>query len=102
VTVAKGNSGSIGLPPRRHAALKLAEAAHHLVPGLLKYPHRNDVGELSTQDRAALRRAGATLRDFAIGVSEAIKALSPATLNQIAQNSESFARRNSPGKSATP
>ena len=64
----------------------LAEAAHHLAPGLLRYPHRNDIGDLSMQDRADIHRGGVACRDLALSVEHAAKSLSPATLNQIAQN----------------
>jgi hypothetical protein len=69
-----------------HGIINLAEAAHHLAPGLLKYPHRDDVGPLSAPDRAALHRGGVVCRDFAIGVEHAAKSLTPATLDAIKQN----------------
>ena len=70
-----------------HGVINLAETAHHLAPELLKYPHRDDVGQLSAQDRASIHRAGVSFHDLAVGVSEAIKALSPATLDVIKQKS---------------
>lgn len=69
-----------------HAALKLAEAAHRLAPGLLKYPHSADVGQLSAHDRASIHRRGVVLRDFAIEISETFKALSDETRQQIARS----------------
>jgi hypothetical protein len=68
-----------------HGVINLAETAHHLAPGLLRYPHRDDVGPLSAPDRAALHRRGVVCRDFALGVEHAIRALSESTLKTIAR-----------------
>jgi hypothetical protein len=65
--------------------INIAEAAHHLAPGLLKYPHRDDVGPLFAPDRAALHRRGVVCRDFALGIEHAIRALSESTLKTIAR-----------------
>jgi hypothetical protein len=66
--------------------ISLAEAAERLAPGMLKYPHRDDVGNLSAQDRAALHRGGVSCHDFAVGVSHAFRSLSPATIEHIKHN----------------
>jgi hypothetical protein len=68
-----------------HGLINLAEAAHHLAPELLKYPHRDDVGQLSMQDRASMHRAGTCLRDMATSVEHAAKSLSDETRQHISQ-----------------
>ena len=69
-----------------HGLINLAEAAHHLAREMLKYPHRDDVGHLSAQDRACIHRAGVSCRDLATGVEHAAKSLSSATLEQISRS----------------
>jgi hypothetical protein len=58
-----GENNQMNLREIYHGVISLAEAAHHLAPGLLRYPHRNDIGDLSMQDRAGIHRAGMALRD---------------------------------------
>jgi hypothetical protein len=67
-----------------HGVINLAETAHHLAPGLLSYPHRNDIGDLSMQDRAGIHRGGVACRDLSHAIADAMTALSPDARARIA------------------